>query len=188
MEPSGEHFSPLKTILPEIELNLDRYLFAMPFIQGKTVLDIGCGCGLGTFFYSMLATKVYALDYSMEALDYARKFPFAQGKVEFIHFDVESRIDTDKLPEVDVCVALEVLEHLEEPSRILKNVRCKRLVFSVPLHSMEMSSYHKYEINTVDDVKKMITAGGFEINKIAEQKHTKTAGTWVFGEAVRIIQ
>ncbi len=187
MEPTGEHFSPLKTSIEELEINLDRYLFVLPFIQGKTILDLGCGCGLATYFYSLFAKKVYAVDYNMTALEETMKFPFPHDNVEYIHFDLDDPKDWNNLPEVDVCVAMEVLEHLENPQKVLEKIRAKRLVFSVPLHSMEMSKWHKYNIETVEDVIKLV-GPYYDIGKLEEQGHGKSMGKWVRGDGIRILQ
>lgn len=186
MEPTGEHFTPLKTSIMELELNLDRYLFVLPFIQGKTVLDIGCGCGLGTFFYSMFAKKVYAVDYKLEE---AMKltYPHRIDKVVFLKRNLEKEEDIKLLPEADVAVAIEVLEHLEDPALLLKNLKAKHLIFSVPLFSMEMSTWHKYNIETVKDVEKLISPF-YDIGYMEEQSNSKSAGRWVRGEGIKIIQ
>lgn len=186
MEPSGEHFTPLKTDLAEIQVNIDRYLFAMHYLKDKVVLDLGCGAGLGTYFYSMLAKKVYTVDYDEQAIDEARKYPHAPGKVEFLNLDITDPKDVARLPEVDVCVALEILEHIEDPAAFLKQLKARHLVFSVPLHSMEVSSWHKFSIETVKDVQKLISPF-YDIGKFEKQEHDRIGGEWVRGEGVRLI-
>lgn len=184
-EPSGEHFSPLKTTLPEIEVNVDRYFFALQYLQDKVVLDLGCGSGLGTYLYSMVAKKVYAVDYSAEALDHARRFPYYPGKVEFIHADVTDPADVLKLPtDADVCVALEVLEHLEDPGALLSKLKAPQLIFSVPLYSMEVSTWHRFPINSEKDVRDLI-GRYYQIGKFEEQNHNRASGRWIRGEAVK---
>ncbi len=186
MEPTGEHFSPLKTNLGELELNVDRYFFVLPFIQGKTVLDLGCGCGLGSYFYSMLAKELTIIDYNQRTLETACKHPFPIG-VTTMNINLESEEEISFLPEVEVAVALEVLEHLEDPTILLRNLKAKRLVFSVPLNSMEVSTWHKYNIETVEDVQKLISPF-YDIGKLEIQGHPLSHGKWVRGEGVRILQ
>lgn len=187
MEPTGEHFSPLKTDLHELELNLDRYQFALKYLEGKTVIDLGCGAGLGTYLYSMVAAKVYAVDYDARTIEHAKRHPFPPGKVEFLHLDLREPADIAKLPCADVCVALEVLEHIEDPAAVLKGLRVGQLVFSLPLHSMEVSTWHRYRIDTEKDVRKLI-GPYFDIGKYEEQGHKLSNGKWIRGEGVRLVQ
>lgn len=187
MEHTGEHFSPIQTDLVEMQINIDRYFYVLSLIQDKTVLDLGCGCGLGTFLYSSLAKEVFAVDYNRDTLRYASNFPHHLGKknVAFLHRNLEKEEDIQSLPSVDVCVALEILEHLEDPAMVLKNLKAKKLIFSVPLYSMEVSTWHKYPINTIEDVKKLISP--FYDCTYNVQKHPEAGGEWIFGEGIRIL-
>ncbi len=183
MEHTGEFFIPNKDIsIEELEINLDRYLFVLPFIRGKTVMDLGSGCGLGTYFYSMFAKEVVMVDYKYNA----QVFPFV-SLTQMCLANLEKEEDVKRLPEVDVCVAMEVLEHVADPMMVLRNLKAKRLIFSVPLHSLEVSTWHKYDIQTVDDVYKLISPF-YDIGKIEEQGHEKSQGKWVRGEGIRIMQ
>lgn len=184
MEQTTEHFQPDHASLLELEINLERYLFAAQFVTDKVVLDLGSGSGFGTYLYSLLAKKVYAVDYDARAIEEAKRYPFPEGKVEFLHLDLEDPETAAKLPDADVCVALEVLEHLEEPAGLLRELKAKRLVFGLPLHSLEVSSWHKYRIDEERDVRALIQPF-FQIVKYHEQKHPRSGGTWMLGEGVR---
>lgn len=183
MENNGEHFTPTQTSLAELEINLDRYLFALKFLEGKTVLDIGCGAGLGSYLYSLVAKKVYVVDYSNDALEEAKRYP-RQGNIEFIRADLRDPECLAQLPEHDVCVALEILEHIEDPGAVLKALKGTSLVFSLPLHSMEMSSWHRYQIDTEADVRKLIEPY-YQIGRYEEQTHPLSAGKWIRGEGTK---
>src|SRR5690348_8900159 len=89
MEHTTEHFQPAHSSVEEIEINLERYLFALKFLKDKVVIDLGCGAGMGTYLYSLVAKKVYAVDYNAQALEEARQWPYTPGKVEFLHLDLE---------------------------------------------------------------------------------------------------
>lgn len=186
MEPTGEHFTPLKTDLPELQINLDRYLFALPFLEGKTVIDLGCGAGLGTHIYAAVAKKVYAVDYDAITLAEAKAYPHVEGKIEFMNLDLSNPADIERLPEADVCVALEVLEHLENPALVLKGLKAKKLVFSLPLHALEVSSWHKFPINNESDVRKLISPY-YDIGRYEDQRHVDGGGIWIRGEGVRLL-
>lgn len=50
-----------------------RYLQALPYINGKAVLDIGCGVGYGCQIMSGLADLCLGLDDSEEAIEFAKE-------------------------------------------------------------------------------------------------------------------
>lgn len=185
-EPTGEHFHPHKTGLMEMQVNIDRYFFALQYLQDKVVIDLGCGAGLGTYLYSMVAKKVIAVDYNAAAIEHARKFPFAPGKVEFMNLDIRDPEDLAKLPKADVVVALEVLEHLEDPAATLKALRAPQLVFSVPMYSMEVSTWHRFPINSENDVRKLI-GQYYDVGKLELQEHERISGQWIRGEGMRLL-
>lgn len=186
MPDLSEHFSPQQTDLVEVEVNVDRYMAALKHLEGKVVLELGCGAGLGTYLYSLVAKKVYAVDYDKRAIEEASRFPFPPGKVEFLHLDLEDPDTMARLPQADICVALEVLEHLEEPAAVLRELKTAELVFSVPLHSLEVSRWHKYRIDTERDVRALIQP--FYDARYYEQTHKEAGGVWIHGHGARIIQ
>ena len=59
-------------------------------------------------------------------------------------------------PKADVYVALEVIEHLSNPQFFLKHADCEKICFSVPLNSLMVSTYHKYDIKSQQDVENLI--------------------------------
>lgn len=154
---SGERFVPSANAGGnEMIVNLERYLYALHHVEGKTVLDAGCGSGLGSYLYGLIAKKVIALDYSDEAFEYLARFPVPPGKVETLKADVEKE-GSAGLPKVDVCVAIEFLEHIADPHAFLRDLKADTLVFSVPLHSLAVSKFHKFAIGgDIYEVKKLI--------------------------------
>ncbi|MCX6644903.1 MAG: SAM-dependent methyltransferase, partial [bacterium] len=53
LEFTGERVVPGKSPTDLVEEHRARYEFALEFVKGKKIIDIGCGSGYGT---SMLAT------------------------------------------------------------------------------------------------------------------------------------
>ena len=152
MIKTGEFFIPDQSSVYEIKVNLERYLFALQFCKDKIVLDAGCGAGLGTYLYSLVAKRVIAVDHNEDAIDYAKRFPGEYPKVHFIKADLEK----DMLPDHEITIALEVIEHLEHPDFFLSQLKGKEIVFSIPVPSLRFSQFHKYDFKTIEEVKEII--------------------------------
>lgn len=101
------------TELSDVEnQSLERYQYALRFCQDKDVLDSACGCGYGSNILSHKARSVLGVDYSHEAVGYARKF-WGNKNTTFKQFDLNS--DLTGLGNFDVIVSLETVEHLNTP-------------------------------------------------------------------------
>jgi len=113
-----------------------RYAWAMQFVGGLHVVDLGCGCGYGSFMLSWAAKSVVGLDLSPAAVDFAQRH-YAGPNVEYRLCNVEQ----GPVPQADLYVAFEMLEHLVEPLALLEKL-CAPLVWSVPV--LNTSTYHKH--------------------------------------------
>src|SRR3990167_4302721 len=170
----GERFVPSDSDFTEIMVNLERYFYAMHYCKDKVVIDAGCGSGLGTYLFSLVAKNIYAVDYEeLETLGSLLKYPL-KCPVEWLKRD----LDTDILPEADVCVALEVIEHLKHPDFFLKNLKVKELVFSIPRESLAVSTWHVQDFRTFDDIKAFL-----EDYITVETYHTQY-NKWIYGVGV----
>jgi SAM-dependent methyltransferase len=89
-----------------------RYAWALRAAEGRRVVDLGCGAGYGTVILSSFAGSVVGLDASEDAVETARSL------YPSIDFRVSDLIEGE-LPEADIGVCFEVLEHLEAPERAL---------------------------------------------------------------------
>lgn len=102
------------------DYRLKRLIEAVKIKRGK-ILDIGCGGGITTeslpYYYSQ--SEVYGCDVSKKAIDYAKKF--GSGKVKYMV------IKNKKLPYkdnyLDVCICLDVMEHIPDVNFFLKEVK-----------------------------------------------------------------
>ena len=100
-------------ILDEIEeKHVERYIYASKFCVGKHVLDAGCGVGYGSTILAGTANSVVSVDYSDDALSWARKY-FATNNIEHKQFDLTGSLDD--LGKFDAVVCLENIEHLDVP-------------------------------------------------------------------------
>jgi len=88
-----------------------RYSFAMPFIQGKAVLDAACGEGYGSKMMSKVASSVVGIDLSEETIIKATQkyvspnLSFETGDISKLDFEDDS---------FDVVVSFETIEHVPE--------------------------------------------------------------------------
>jgi ubiquinone/menaquinone biosynthesis C-methylase UbiE len=97
--------------------HLARYRFALPSVEGKRVLDAGCGVGWGSqlLLETGKASQVTGLDILPEAIDYAAtSYPgptYVLG--DLLELPLPDRC-------VDVVVCFEALEHVEDHARVIQ--------------------------------------------------------------------
>lgn len=134
MEFTGERVVPGQTDPDLMNEHLARYAFAERLAGSKRVLDAGCGIPYGAAFLARSADRVFALDNSHEPLREGLG-KHAAGNVFFLQGDCT------RLPlagaSVDVVVAFEVIEHLENWRGLLAEARrvltpAGQLVVSTP--------------------------------------------------------
>lgn len=99
--------------------HLNRYLFSLQFVKNKSVLDLGCGVGYGSFILSEKAKSVVGVDKSKIAIDYAIKN--YKKNTQFIASDVFSF--PLKKGEFDTVVCFEFIEHISNQDKVLKLVK-----------------------------------------------------------------
>ncbi len=116
-EEIPERFVPeeMRGQLVEAE-HMARYSWAAGFCSGRRVLDAGCGVGYGAEMLNRAgASEVVAIDNSQAALELAKSAVSAGVTLEL--GDVRDVDHGDG--SFDVVVCFEVIEHVEEPDRVL---------------------------------------------------------------------
>lgn len=109
-------------------IHILRYEFAAQRSEGR-VLDAACGCGYGSLMMYLKTGNVIGIDSDQEAIDWAKwnfKGPlFLKARIEDAPWDGG----------FDTVVSLETIEHIQDPSPVLKTLRksCRGMfIASVP--------------------------------------------------------
>lgn len=126
LEWTGKRYTPW-VVDPIISYDyLHRYRFAREFIKGKKVLDLACGEGYGSFMLAEEADEVIGADIDQITVGHASS-KYIRENLRFIQGSI---IDLPIKNEgvFDVIVCFEVLEHIKEHDKLMKEV--KRLIKS----------------------------------------------------------
>ncbi|HOL70666.1 MAG TPA: methyltransferase domain-containing protein [Bryobacteraceae bacterium] len=97
-----------------------RYAFAARYAAGRRVLDAGCGSGYGTAELAKMAAHAVGMDISAEAVGYAREH-YTAPNLEF--FQASCTALPVRTGSVEIAVAFEVIEHLEDWRSLLDELR-----------------------------------------------------------------
>lgn len=129
--------------------HLHRYHAVKELVEDKLVLDAACGTGYGSYILSEVAEKVYGIDISEEAIEYAKShynkenLTYSQMSITDIQFEDNY---------FDVIVSFETIEHItkEQQKQFLEQVLKKLkntgyLIISTPNDQlMREISYGSY--------------------------------------------
>lgn len=96
-----------------------RYRFAAVHMADKTVCDIACGAGYGSFFLSQSAAHVTGMDASQEAVEWAGQH-FKRPNLEYMHVKGDEPWPVDQV--FDRVTSFETLEHTHSPETFLKSI------------------------------------------------------------------
>jgi ubiquinone/menaquinone biosynthesis C-methylase UbiE len=103
----------------EAAVHLGRYSIVRSLCPGRRVLDVACGEGYGSDFMSRWGAKhVDGVDSSAEAIATSRKL-FGSETVFFTQGRAEQVDEIFSTRSFDLIVALETVEHVEDPDRFL---------------------------------------------------------------------
>jgi SAM-dependent methyltransferase len=119
MNFTGERFIPGEGGCQIAYEHLHRYFFALRWAESARVLDLACGNGYGAALLARRARHVWALDIDAEAIAGAHN-RWQSPNLTFL------RGDATQLPlpdgSIDLVVAMEALEHLDNQDLLLKEI------------------------------------------------------------------
>ncbi len=118
-EFTGERFLPGQGGYQLAYEHLHRYLFAARWARGKRVLDVATGAGYGAALLAAEASRVWALDLHGLTVSWARE-NYGRDNLLFLQGDA-TRLPI-QTASVDIVVALEVLEHLENQEGLVQEL------------------------------------------------------------------
>ncbi len=113
-DPGGA-FKPLHDINP---LRLD-YIDKYASLQGKAVVDVGCGGGLLTEGMARRGARVTGIDMSDSALTIAKIHLLESGLDVDYHMITAEDLAAARPGEFDVVTCLEMLEHVPDPASVV---------------------------------------------------------------------
>ncbi|MCX7946094.1 MAG: bifunctional 2-polyprenyl-6-hydroxyphenol methylase/3-demethylubiquinol 3-O-methyltransferase UbiG [Hydrogenophilus sp.] len=120
-DPHGQ-FRPLHEINP---LRLSWIEQISGGLQGKRVLDVGCGGGILTEALALKRASVTGIDRSEKALSVARLHSHETGVSIDYHLSSPEEFALDHPEAFDLVTCLEMLEHVPDPARTVQ--ACARL-------------------------------------------------------------
>lgn len=116
-----------------------RYNWVKQFVERKTVLDIACGTGFGTYMLAKQgnASAVTGWDIDEQTIRYAS----LRHKDPRLHFEVKNAELFDETTLFDVITSFETIEHLNKPEIFLQNIERSlrsggRCFISTPISGM----------------------------------------------------
>ena len=132
-----------------------RYRLAAAHVANKTVCDIACGAGYGSFFLSQSARHVTGMDASEEAVAWASSH-FQGPNLQYVHVKGDEPWPVDT--QFDVVTSFETLEHTHSPKMFLQNITDHlsaegTLVMSIPNGPKDRLRNNPYHLHyfTQDD-------------------------------------
>lgn len=146
------------------KFNIIRQIKALPV---KNFADIGCGAGELACTLGKKGYKGVGIDFSDSALEVANsiKKQYAVKNIEF------KKGGTEKLKNHDLIICCEVLEHIENDSKLLKQLlpHGKYFIFSVPARMQwfdkfdeKVGHFRRYE---KESFIKLLEVNGYKVNK-----------------------
>nr|MBF0223656.1 class I SAM-dependent methyltransferase [Desulfobulbaceae bacterium] len=117
----GERFVPCGDVSDELAMeHLHRYVAAIAFVRGKSVVDIASGEGYGSYILSQAAASVIGVDVDPKAVAHAQA-RYQNNTLRYLSGSCSSIPCPDS--SVDVVVSFETLEHVSEHDEFMAEIK-----------------------------------------------------------------
>lgn len=116
------------------------YAYALPLVQGMSVIDLCCGTGYGTRLLSEAAGDVLGVDYSKDAIDYCNTRPLPNVRYEL------ADIEDYNIEGFGAVTCMQGLEHLDNPKKLIQANLDKLWVFALPNDQGDSNPHHHHKI------------------------------------------
>jgi len=141
-----------------------RYVQSLDYIKRTdTVLDLGCGCGYGSYILAHKAKKVMGTDNRKEIIEYGNQY-YQQENLELVVSNIE-----DLHEQYDVVVALEFIEHVENVNEVFekfKEVTKRTVIISTPhINAVNNNPFH-FKHFTEQEIEEGFKKIGFAVREI----------------------
>lgn len=105
-----------KATKENLQMLYSRYRWASQFVQGKEVLEVGCGPGIGLGYLAKKAKKIIGGDYDKNLVKLAKDY--YQGKIEVLQLNAHNL--PFKARTFDVVILFETIYYLKQPEKFLE--------------------------------------------------------------------
>jgi 2-polyprenyl-3-methyl-5-hydroxy-6-metoxy-1,4-benzoquinol methylase len=145
---ADERVIPGVTSVNNLQKHIARYNLILDAVSNKTVLDLACGTGYGSWLMAQVADYVVGVDINEDAIEFAINH-YLDNNLEY---DCRDILKYESTKPVDVVISLETVEHIKNLEALEKKFLTLlkpggKLIYSVPLYENYSNPYHVHKFD-----------------------------------------